>query len=45
MEQGDEGLVSGLDEHEPERVVIEGDPLQSRNDRAQSGPAGDYTGR
>ena len=37
VEEGDEGLVAGLDEQDTERVVIEGNPLQCPRDRVQDG--------
>ena len=41
MEEGDEGLVAGLDEQDAERVVIEGNPLKCPQDRVQDGPTSD----
>ena len=39
VEEGDEGLVGGLDEHELEGVIVEGNALESLEDGAQSGSA------
>ena len=40
MEEGDERLVGGLDEHELKGIAVEGNTLQSRDDGAKSGTAG-----
>lgn len=39
VEQRDERLVGGLDEHELERVAVESDALQSIEDRGEHGTA------
>ena len=45
MEQRDEGLVGRLDEHELKGIVVEGDALESLEDGAESGTAGNYETR
>lgn len=42
MEEGDERLVGGLDEHKLKGIAVEGNTLQGRDDRAESGAAGNY---
>lgn len=42
MEQRDEGLVGRLDEHELKGIVVEGDALESLEDGAEGGAAGNY---
>lgn len=42
VEERDEGLEGGLDEHELEGVIVEGNTLESLKDRAQSGTASNY---
>ena len=42
VEEGDEGLVGALDEHELQRVAIESNALEGTDDGAESGTAGNY---
>ena len=42
VEEGDEGLVGALNEHELQRVAIESNALEGANDGAESGTAGNY---
>ena len=43
MEERDERLVCGLDEHELERVAVERDALQGAEDGVEGGAARDCT--
>ena len=42
VEEGDEGLVRGLDEHELERVTVESDALKGGDHRLQHRAARNY---
>ena len=42
VEKGDEGLVSGLDQHKLKRVTIEGNALQGTNDCMEDRSTGDW---